>query len=361
MAENMGEVIRRLRKERDMTQEELAEQLGITPQAISKWENNTAMPDISQVVPLANFFGVSTDTLFDFCSEDRKKDIEEYEKRALQLNNKGMIPELIALWREALAKYPGDYKCMSNLAGALFLANGTSLGDEAEKAAEEGVALCERVLDTCKDHELRERSIQLLTYWYSNKNLSIADEEKSVMYAKMGGDIWVSRQILLEKAYFTEEGEKEGRRVQDDNVLHFMDSICCRLSWRVEVDPENELRNCQTALTLWQALIPDGNFLFYHSRIYRLYAQIAECHAKAGRKAETFDALHNAAYHAKKRDSLPSGSQNFTSPFVSAAASAPEESRKNYSETEYELFRDRLSNPCFNFIRDDPEFAALTE
>ena len=63
MKETMGQIIRRLRKERNLTQEELAEQLNISSQAVSKWENNTAMPDISQVVPLAKLFGVSTDFL----------------------------------------------------------------------------------------------------------------------------------------------------------------------------------------------------------------------------------------------------------------------------------------------------------
>ena len=64
MKENMGQIIKRLRKERNLTQEELAEQLNISAQAISKWENGTSMPDISQVVPLANLFGVPTDVLF---------------------------------------------------------------------------------------------------------------------------------------------------------------------------------------------------------------------------------------------------------------------------------------------------------
>ena len=54
MAETMGQIIKRLRKERNFTQEELAEQLGVTFQAVSKWENDTGMPDISQVVPLAS-------------------------------------------------------------------------------------------------------------------------------------------------------------------------------------------------------------------------------------------------------------------------------------------------------------------
>jgi len=64
MNKNMGQIIKRLRKERNLTQEELAEQLNVSAQAISKWENGSSMPDISQVVPIANFFAVSTDILF---------------------------------------------------------------------------------------------------------------------------------------------------------------------------------------------------------------------------------------------------------------------------------------------------------
>jgi len=66
MKESMGQIIRKLRKERNLTQEELAEQLNITYQAVSRWENETGMPDISQVIPLANVFGVSV-FLCSFC------------------------------------------------------------------------------------------------------------------------------------------------------------------------------------------------------------------------------------------------------------------------------------------------------
>lgn len=52
------------RKERGLTQESLAERLGVTFQAVSKWETDAGMPDVSQIVPLANAFGVRTDVLF---------------------------------------------------------------------------------------------------------------------------------------------------------------------------------------------------------------------------------------------------------------------------------------------------------
>ena len=71
----MGEIIKSLRKEQGITQETLAEFLRVTPQAISKWENNTGMPDISQIVPLANIFGVSTDILFGLEKKDDEKEI----------------------------------------------------------------------------------------------------------------------------------------------------------------------------------------------------------------------------------------------------------------------------------------------
>lgn len=63
MGMTIGQNIRQLRKEREMTQDELAAAIGVTPQAISKWEKDTGLPDIRQILPLANVFRVSTDVL----------------------------------------------------------------------------------------------------------------------------------------------------------------------------------------------------------------------------------------------------------------------------------------------------------
>ena len=70
--ESMGSVIRRLRMERDWTQEELAARLGVSGQAVSKWETGQSLPDISQVPMLARTLGVTTDELFGM--EDEKYD-----------------------------------------------------------------------------------------------------------------------------------------------------------------------------------------------------------------------------------------------------------------------------------------------
>ena len=59
----IGEKIKELRKAQNITQEKLAEYLNISYQAISKWENGLALPDITLIPSLSNFFGVSADYL----------------------------------------------------------------------------------------------------------------------------------------------------------------------------------------------------------------------------------------------------------------------------------------------------------
>ena len=61
--DTLGKRIAALRKEKGMTQEELAEKLGVSPQAISKWENEQSCPDISLLPRLAAIFSVTTDLL----------------------------------------------------------------------------------------------------------------------------------------------------------------------------------------------------------------------------------------------------------------------------------------------------------
>lgn len=78
----LGSNIAKFRKERGMTQDNLAELLSVTPQAVSKWENNVSYPDIEMLPKLANNFGVSMDALFsnpvtpetEFVEPEKRKD-----------------------------------------------------------------------------------------------------------------------------------------------------------------------------------------------------------------------------------------------------------------------------------------------
>ena len=58
-----NEQIKRLRKENNLTQEEMAKKLNVTRQAISNWENNRNLPDFEMIILIAKTFGVSLDEL----------------------------------------------------------------------------------------------------------------------------------------------------------------------------------------------------------------------------------------------------------------------------------------------------------
>ena len=75
MKETMGQIIRRLRKERNLTQEELAEQLGVTFQAVSKWENAKAAPDVTFLPCMAEVFECSIDDLFSYLPKIKREDL----------------------------------------------------------------------------------------------------------------------------------------------------------------------------------------------------------------------------------------------------------------------------------------------
>lgn len=78
--ESLGKRIASLRKSHGLTQEKLAEQLGVSPQAVSKWETDTSCPDITLLPRLAALFGVSTDALLGVESPDPQVVILEKEK-----------------------------------------------------------------------------------------------------------------------------------------------------------------------------------------------------------------------------------------------------------------------------------------
>ena len=102
MKETMGQIIKRLRKERNFTQEELAEQLGITFQAVSKWENDTGMPDVSQIIPLATIFGVSTDVLFGMSGKGNREEVQRIIQSAIAFITEPATKESVYLCYNAL-------------------------------------------------------------------------------------------------------------------------------------------------------------------------------------------------------------------------------------------------------------------
>lgn len=103
----LHENIKRLRKEKNLTQEKLAEILGVTVGAVSKWENGNNTPDIVMLTMLASFFDVSIDVLlgYDMASKKAEKLVENIKL----LVSERRFDEAEKLSRDAMSRYPHDF------------------------------------------------------------------------------------------------------------------------------------------------------------------------------------------------------------------------------------------------------------
>ena len=166
MTETMGQIIRRLRKERNLTQEELAEQLNITAQAVSRWESETGMPDISQIVPLSNVFGVTTDVLFGRDGTDGDEEVTRFIREAERkisskpadgisrfAHRKACCEEIQAM----LATYPNHFALLCcSLANIVFL-----LWDYTEEQFADEITDKESEMKAWENEGIRQANIVL--------------------------------------------------------------------------------------------------------------------------------------------------------------------------------------------------------
>ena len=112
----IGETIRTLRKNKGITQEQLAEVLDISTPAISKWESDQTYPDIAMIPIIARYFQVTTDFLFGFSSELSPEDIKEICNDVTQKFNTLQFQDALKEWLEYLRQFPTHYQLKYELA-----------------------------------------------------------------------------------------------------------------------------------------------------------------------------------------------------------------------------------------------------
>lgn len=151
---NFGGNIRKLRIEQGLTQEKLADFLGVSFQAVSKWERGDTVPDIFMLPTIAAFFGVTTDHLLCFDQVEMEKDIEKYESLYYELWQKNDRETLLEKMQEAVRQYPAEYRLLVRYLNAMVWYAGVS-NEKALDVKNEIVSVYERIQNHCTTDSIR--------------------------------------------------------------------------------------------------------------------------------------------------------------------------------------------------------------
>lgn len=117
---NLAEKLKAKRREHGVTQEKLAQFLNVSFQAVSKWENSTAYPDISLLPDIARFFDITVDELLQAEVIDDQKLVFQYEQKAEESVRNGGLEEALVMWQEAYKKLPNNARVKECLMSAYF-------------------------------------------------------------------------------------------------------------------------------------------------------------------------------------------------------------------------------------------------
>lgn len=152
---SLGNKIKSLRKQRNISQETFANYLGVSFQAVSKWENGKTMPDVALIPAIACFFGISTDELFDFNLFEIEKQVEEICNHAY-LYRFSDTKKSEKILRDGLQRFPGNEIILNNLLYTL----------DYETRAEEVISLCKTLIESSKDDSVKYDACRILASCY---------------------------------------------------------------------------------------------------------------------------------------------------------------------------------------------------
>ncbi|MBE6930456.1 MAG: helix-turn-helix transcriptional regulator [Ruminococcaceae bacterium] len=182
----IGQRIRQFRREQGLTQEKLAETLGVTCQAVSKWETGETYPDITLLPTLANLFGVSVDSLLGMDALNAANAPKNTYGTAHTLFREHRYAECAKVLQDALRVHPGDAGYLSELAFTLALT-------EEPNAVSEAVHLCEQALAANGSEKLRHTARAGLCLLY----MKAGESEKAMQLARQLPHVRESREEIM--------------------------------------------------------------------------------------------------------------------------------------------------------------------
>ena len=354
----IGQNIKKLRKNADMTQENLAEILQISPQAVSRWETDMAMPDISLIAPLCNLFKTSADELLGIDIAQMQSEVDEIRAQASSFSDRGYPKEAREILENGLRKFPNNHWMMRDL---MYAISEQSTDDDYTKEQraqfqKETAELAEKLLSSCIEDDIRHSATQILCYTYKDmgnieKAISLAEKmpfmavckEALMANIKVGDEKFAARQIKLH------------HHIQSLEVgIHYMNTKMDNGKWRYTEEENSLLRD--KAIAFLHLMFEDSNFGFYHSHLSDTHIDQASYYAKTQNAEKTLHHLQKAADHAIAFLDWCRGGE-YTSLLFKGMRRGTHSTNDKRNQALYVL--EEMKTSKYNFLRDVNEFADI--
>ena len=301
---NLGQKIRELRRRDGRTQESLAEALGVTAQAVSRWESGGSYPDMEMIPAIANSFHVSIDELFGY-HDDREEKIKNILEAASKiLSKQGFtmyqgslsddVGECVNMLRAASEEFPNEPKILLKLAQALHMWGWNKYGakghpddasgiiqDDIEYNSQniywqEAVRVYERVLKANPAPEDKEIAVRQIVPLYCR----MGEYEKAKALANDQNTVDICKEVLLPLATVGEEkAGYQGERIMA-LLSHLQFAISEAVALRPAVSSSEYGRQILLSVTkLYETVFIDGRCGRWHWDIGHLYLTLVHYEA----------------------------------------------------------------------------------
>lgn len=364
----IGTNIRTLRIKKQITQKQLAAYLGVTEQAVSRWESGGGYPDIQLLAPIASFFSVTTDELLGITLTEREKRLADIRQRIRELNEcGGCNEETVAEARVFAAEFPGEEDVQNHLANELCR---FTMWDEKPKLGllKEAEKIYRTLIETTDDAEFRNSVIEQLTALYA---VGFGD----ILRAEETADLLPTMKYCRESVKSTVLSVMARRGGDSELLCHaqdFMEKLTDTLGTimtqyviqDIPNDPsrwDEKIGYFGKILDLY-ALVFGENMLFYHDSAAYLWRVIATYKVAQGKAEETLDCLEKMTDHALLADQAQPGDA-YTSVFMDKQKyPGPTEDFDAYTvhNTSY-YCRERMEQDRYDGIRETNRFCRIVQ
>ena len=310
---NFGENIKNLRREQNLTQQELADIFGVSFQAVSKWERGEAFPDITLLPEISNFFAVSIDDLLGVNKLKNEQKIGEYLKLYEQMRIKYRAA-VFQSFQKAVKEFPNDFRILIRYMELLREEKDSVFQPEYDKTSKELFSIYERIQNNCTDDSIRIWSKHIicehLMYKYDCLGHSEEDRQSAESIINTLPSLKDSREYVF-AMYSDVPKWYETRENAIEELLYLLqNTVIGYCYYDGKFSPEYKINIIKHINGLFKIVDRDGKYSKNRIHLIYNYGHLGHLYYETGDSEKALKYLKTAAEYAKKFDEDPDKPEN---------------------------------------------------